>query len=101
MWKVALISTLALAGCKCNKGDLYDAFTKEAASQLRSPASASFPPADDVITVFGKSTDTCGIIVDGYVDSQNGFGALIRSTVKGTARLIDGSITANVLVSAN
>ena len=98
MWKVALISTLALAGCKCNQGDLYEALTKDAASQLRSPASAIFPPADDVVTVFNNSSKSCAIMVGGFVDSQNGFGALIRSSVTGSARLEDGTITTNVLV---
>lgn len=43
--------------------------------QLRSPASATFPPYEYQVI----QTDLGEYIVISYVDSQNGFGALIRT----------------------
>lgn len=45
-------------------------------NQLRSPASAEFPYITDVSST---RTGECTFTVDAYVDSQNGFGAMLRS----------------------
>ena len=44
-------------------------------AQLKSPASAQFPV--DLISIVGD--DQRGYQVDGYVDSQNSYGAMIRN----------------------
>lgn len=44
-------------------------------AQLKSPASAQFPV--DLISIVGD--DTRGYQVSGFVDSQNGYGAMIRN----------------------
>ncbi len=44
-------------------------------AQLKSPASAQFPV--EMISIVGD--DTRGYHVDGFVDSQNGYGAMIRN----------------------
>lgn len=43
--------------------------------QLKSPASAQFP--EELIKI--SSSDQTGYYVTGYVDSQNGYGAMIRN----------------------
>jgi len=46
--------------------------------KLRSPATASYPwITDNAVSV--KPTGECEFLVSAYVDSQNGFGAMIRS----------------------
>lgn len=47
--------------------------------QLKSPGSAKFPTDGQVLKV---NKEEKVIIVSGYVDSQNGFGALLRSNYK-------------------
>ena len=44
-------------------------------AQLKSPASAQFPV--EMISIVGD--DSRGYHVDGFVDSQNGYGAMIRN----------------------
>lgn len=44
-------------------------------AQLKSPASAQFP--DELIKISGN--DAIGYHVEGFVDSQNGYGAMIRN----------------------
>lgn len=44
-------------------------------AQLKSPASAQFPV--DLISIVGD--DERGYHIDGFVDSQNGYGAMIRN----------------------
>ncbi|KPM65568.1 hypothetical protein HB13667_11655 [Pseudomonas putida] len=47
--------------------------------RLKSPASANFPYVNDSgVDVFADGA--CGYSVSAYVDSQNGFGAMIRSS---------------------
>lgn len=47
--------------------------------RLKSPSSANFPYVNDRgVDVFADGT--CGFSVSAYVDSQNGFGAMIRSS---------------------
>lgn len=52
------------------------AFVKE---RLRSPASAVFPTSSDGQGASVVRTGTCTFTVMGHVDSQNGFGAMLRT----------------------
>jgi hypothetical protein len=52
---------------------------------LKSPSTAKFPFFGE-----GKETTTDTYIVDSYVDSQNGFGAMIRSNFSITLQFIGG-----------
>lgn len=55
-------------------------------SQLKSPASAQFPV--DVISIVGD--DERGYRVEGFVDSQNSYGALIRSDFTAEVVVVNG-----------
>lgn len=46
---------------------------------LKSPASAKFPTSSDDRGVTVRKSGDCTFTVLGYVDSQNSFGAMIRS----------------------
>jgi hypothetical protein len=87
-----------LAGCGCDQDDLYAAFQAEAVKMLKSPGSAVFQRADQAIRLFNDNSESCAIIVDGWVDSQNGFGALVRSPVSGTAKKVDGELSAIAVI---
>lgn len=55
-------------------------------NQLKSPASAQFPV--DLISIVGD--DTRGYQVSGFVDSQNGYGAMIRNDFSATVAVENG-----------
>lgn len=55
-------------------------------SQLKSPASAQFPV--DLISIVGD--DSRGYQVDGFVDSQNGYGAMIRNDFSASVSIVNG-----------
>lgn len=55
-------------------------------AQLKSPASAQFPV--DVISIVGD--DERGYLVNGFVDSQNSYGALIRNDFKAEISIENG-----------
>jgi hypothetical protein len=94
---VLLGTTVALSGCGGSGGSdasdsarhsverpdpealMFDACTNEVLTHLKAPATATFP---DSSTARYESPDPSGYEqtrVYGYVDAQNGFGALIRS----------------------
>lgn len=105
MWKIGL-AALAVAGSvwlisqdNCSQSRLYSAFRNEAADRLKSPSTAVFQPMKDAVSIFNNSSESCAIIVDGYVDSQNGFGAIVRSNVSGISRKDGDSFVVNVIVS--
>ena len=56
--------------------------------QLKSPASAQFPM--DAIYIIGNSN--AGYHIKGFVDSQNGFGAMIRNDFSAEVCVINGSL---------
>ncbi len=60
-----------------HQGELWVACKKEIKSRLKSPTTADFPFLD--FTIWAWDTD---IILKSYVDSQNGFGASVRTTFK-------------------
>lgn len=70
--------------------------------RLKSPATAEFPYITDRgVNVYQMEPDTaCKHSVTAYVDSQNGFGAMIRSTYTVVMRKVHGedSWTASDLV---
>ena len=55
-------------------------------AQLKSPASAQFPV--DIISIVGN--DERGYRVDGFVDSQNSFGAMIRNDFAAEIKIENG-----------
>ena len=54
--------------------------------QLKSPASAQFPV--DLISIVGD--DTRGYRVEGFVDSQNSYGAMIRNDFTADVKIENG-----------
>jgi hypothetical protein len=81
---VAIIAVIAFLiwalfypkGDKALSIDAYLTATTHIKKQLKSPATAEFPVYnEDFVTITGKDSVT----VISYVDSQNGFGAIIRS----------------------
>ena len=55
-------------------------------AKLKSPASAQFPV--DLISIVGD--DLRGYKVDGFVDSQNGYGAMIRNDFTAEVKIQNG-----------
>ncbi len=55
-------------------------------SRLKSPASAQFPV--DLISIVGD--DQRGYQIQGFVDSQNSYGAMIRNDFTATVSIQDG-----------
>lgn len=67
-------------------------------AQLKSPASAQFPV--DMITIVGD--ETRGYHITGYVDSQNGYGAMIRNDFAADITIENGRpIVKSCSVAAN
>jgi hypothetical protein len=85
---------LALAGCgpqglTCSESFAYSAAKSIVSKQLVSPGSAVFAsPRDAKVKKIGK----CKYRVEGFVDSQNAFGALLR---KNYAITVEGVLTEN------
>ena len=55
--------------------DIYDLAMQEIERNLKSPGSAEFSPFEEIRI---KAIDDTSYMVRGYVDAQNGFGALMR-----------------------
>jgi hypothetical protein len=74
---VAALAVLALAGCggSGGEGGAYRACERAVESQLKSPSTADFSGATG--STITSSGDTYK--VSGTVDSENGFGAMVRS----------------------
>lgn len=96
----------ASSGDKCQsmgEASAYNAAKRAMEGELRAPASADFASMLDsrVYRVEGAPPGECRFVVRSYVDSQNAYGAKVRTyfeaEVKGQAR---GSFTATKL-SAN
>lgn len=69
-------------------------------AQLKSPASAQFPV--DLISIVGD--DERGYRIEGFVDSQNGYGAMIRNDFTADVKVENGFpkvITSSVAAKAN
>jgi hypothetical protein len=71
-------------------------------AQLKSPASAQFP--EELIKITGN--DASGYHVDGFVDSQNSYGAMLRNdftadvqiSENGTPKVIKSTVAAKTSV---
>ena len=69
-------------------------------SQLKSPASAQFPV--DLISIVGD--DVRGYRIEGFVDSQNGYGAMIRNDFTADVKVENGFpkvVSSSVAAKAN
>ena len=75
--QIRQLKTRAAAGAERprNWEAILEAVKAAVCAQLKSPASAQFPP--DLVTFAGDAAG--GYRVEGYVDSQNGYGAMIRN----------------------
>jgi hypothetical protein len=58
----------------------YDMATRNVKLRLKAPSTAVFPPYDAKGVSYQKGIDDCTYIVRGFVDAQNSFSAMIRST---------------------
>ena len=75
---VSIVEPFHVGACKILQKTMLE--------KLKSPASAEFQDCSDATY---KITDE-RIIIDTYVDSQNGFGALLRSKIHGELQNING-----------
>ncbi len=94
---IAFGALCALAACKedaaatCSKLAAYEAVQNKVLDRLKSPGSAQFPPdptgplyssGDVIIATKGD----CHFAISSHVDSQNGFGALLRTRFSADAK---------------
>lgn len=89
---VVICAALLLPACDdgCDEQALWAAIKEDVSGKLRSPASAEFDP--DISLTSEKHF--CGLNVVSYVDSQNGFGAMLRTKFTAFAAFKDdGSIS--------
>lgn len=95
-------SILLLSGCASAEKAAYQACQEEVKRSLRSPASAVFPRLGDGARISGDLSGTADVSISGYVDSQNSFGAMLRSSFHCTQYRKDGQwiVTAHVLPGA-
>lgn len=77
------LALVVVAGCGpkefvCSESYAYGSAKAIIEKQLAAPASAKFAkPSDDGVKV--RKTGACEYRVDSFVDSQNGFGAMLRT----------------------
>jgi hypothetical protein len=69
---IATALVLSLTGC--GRSSLFASCEELVKNELKSPASAQFSGETQ------SNLDSSTVNIDGTVDSQNGFGAMIRST---------------------
>ena len=83
------------------KEELMEVVKPAICSKLKSPASAQFPM--ELVTVTGD--DLNGYKVDGYVDSQNGYGAMIRNDFSANVKVSNSGyltvVSSSVATKAN
>jgi len=97
----AALCALALSGCgnDCDEVALYDAIKADVQKQLRSPASAVFQDLDAIERMFLSDNNVCHLSLGAHVDSQNGFGAMLRTGFMGNAkRQDDGKIEVSTVL---
>lgn len=79
----------------CDADAAYAAVKESISSRLRSPGSAIFQDWEGMSE--RTSPYICAFNISGYVDSQNGFGAMLRTDFWGSALVKeDGSISTAV-----
>jgi len=84
---IVIITIFLLAGCTTTQThypiseqeQMYNAAKKEVLTQLKAPSTATFPDYDTA-TYTQTTQDKNTWIIQSYVDAQNGFGAMIRSS---------------------
>lgn len=86
----AYMLLLSLSFVRCaspceNEGGLKELARESVSSQLKAPASANFS-AEQVL----PSKDGKGLLVEGVVDAQNAFGAMIREEYTVNVKCNDG-----------
>jgi hypothetical protein len=97
---VGLLAACGTAGASSSGSDKkYEAFdvcTQFVKKRLKSPGSATFrdPTADNGDTVMTPSSDGSVYVITSSVDSENGFGASIRSTFTCAVKSAGGSLDA-------
>lgn len=87
-WIIAAVACAGLAGGGwyyfqddgCDEQEAYRVFQVAMAQHLRAPSTAIYQPWDQVATEGGLS---CTFGLTGYVESQNGFGAMTKSEFSG------------------
>jgi hypothetical protein len=103
MKKLALVMVLALAGCgeskpaEPTKTMAYVQCTNAVSSRLKAPSTAKFgnysdslsKPIKSVLNSYGEENIT--FLVVGYVDAQNGFGAMLRNSYSCTITGMPGN----------
>lgn len=65
----------------CDQVAAYDAFKAGVSDHLKAPSTAIYEPWDQIQT---HKSDGCVFDLAGYVESQNGFGAMTKSKFTGT-----------------
>jgi len=86
--------------CNMTNEEIMQVVKPAICRQLKSPASAQFPI--DCISIVGN--DTMGYKVEGFVDSQNSYGAMIRNDFTADVKIRNGfpTVTASsVAAKAN
>ncbi len=100
--RVAFFALLSLTSCDkappaspdsgASKDAIYEATTRIVSGRLKAPASAKFPSLGGVVSIVDLGTDRFQIT--GYVDSQNSFGAMIRTRWVARVSVLGESVTA-------
>lgn len=96
---VVMVIAFGGAGCKSSQSAdtlKYDAFnvcTQFVKARLKSPSTATFrdPTANNGDTVITPSSDGQAFVITSSVDSENGFGAKLRSTYTCAVKHTTGS----------
>jgi len=80
---LTMMGLLLLAGCgkpefTCGESHAYNAAQRIIERHLKSPSTAKFP-LSNASTVTISASGKCKYQIDSYVDSQNAFGATVRT----------------------
>lgn len=84
----AVVVAGGLAGCGCDRDDLYEAFQDSIRNDLAIPSSAEFQPIEDATD---KAEGECAISMNGWVDAGSAT-SIVRFEAYGTASMKNGSI---------
>ena len=77
----------------CTEKTAYAAAKEAVLSRLKSPATATFPATPKTFTSRPLGSSGCLAQVSSHLDSQNSFGALIRSSFSATVFIGKGEAT--------
>jgi len=86
-WIIAAVGCVTLAGGgwyflqnSCSEKSAYEAVKMEMAQYLTAPSTAIYQPWDRVAT--NAVPNSCVFSLSGYLESQNGFGAMVKTTFR-------------------